>query len=63
MAEKVILIEKIDPDALYCILCDDEIDEFYTTYFVYDGRRRYGAICINCRDRKAMQEAALKMKG
>ena len=55
--------EEIDPNVVYCLKCDEKMKEFFTTFFRdEEGRKRYGSICQDCRNRVKMDEAAEKMK-
>ena len=54
--------EEIDPDIVYCTICDEKMKDFYTTFFRDAvGRKRYGAICEDCRNQEKMDEAARKL--
>lgn len=47
------------PTILYCLICDCGMREFYTMFFMTDdGRKRYGSICIDCRDQIKMDESS-----
>jgi len=49
--------EEIDPNAVYCILCDDKMQEFCTTFFRdEDGRQKYGSICEDCRTKRKIED-------
>jgi hypothetical protein len=49
--------EEIDPDIVYCSLCDGKMKEFYTRFFRdKEGRKKYGSICEDCRNQTKMKE-------
>lgn len=54
--------EEIDPKKIYCLLCDEAMEEFFTRFFKdREGRKRYGSICEDCRNQEKMDELAKKM--
>ena len=43
-------LDEVNPDVVYCLGCDAEMEEFYTTFFRdEEGKKRYGSICEDCK--------------